>query len=84
MTDVSTAPRMGGSSSPFDGPSTGGTASPDLMLGQVRTSDVARQTYKSNNSWAFYWFVQDKVRLTPKLSLNLACATKWTPGPSCH
>ncbi|HEU0138416.1 MAG TPA: carboxypeptidase regulatory-like domain-containing protein [Bryobacteraceae bacterium] len=69
MTDVSTAPRMGGSFV-FDGSVTG-NAMTDLLLSQVRTLEVASQTYKSQNSWVLHWFVQDKLRVSRKLILNL-------------
>ncbi|NWG13012.1 MAG: carboxypeptidase regulatory-like domain-containing protein [Acidobacteria bacterium] len=55
----------------FNGYVTGNSVA-DLLLGQV--SDRFRyrdSTYKSNNQWAFYWFVQDNLRISRRLSLNL-------------
>ncbi len=69
LTDVSTAPRMGGEWT-FDGTFTG-NALADLMLGLVKQVNVGIQSYKSNHSKAFYWFAQDKWRVTPRLSLTL-------------
>ncbi len=69
MVDISTNPKMGGQFN-FDGSATG-NALGDLMLGQVRQFDIARQTYKNNNQWSFYWFAQDKFRMTPRLSLSI-------------
>ncbi|MDA2926437.1 carboxypeptidase regulatory-like domain-containing protein [Acidobacteria bacterium AH-259-G07] len=69
LTDVSTAPRMGGEFV-FDGSFTGNSAA-DLMLGLVDKLTYGIQSYKSNNSWAFYGFGQDKFRVTPKLVLTL-------------
>ncbi len=67
--DVSTAPRQGGEWT-MDGFYSGHPFG-DLMLGLVRTLNVGIQTYKSNNAWAWYSFVQDKWRVTPRLSLTL-------------
>jgi len=67
--DVSTNPNMGGNFT-FDGTSTGNGMG-DLMLGLAQQMAYANQTYKSNNSWAFYWFAQDRVRVARKLVLNL-------------
>ncbi|HWR54709.1 MAG TPA: carboxypeptidase regulatory-like domain-containing protein [Bryobacteraceae bacterium] len=69
MNDVSTAPGIGGAFK-FDGLVTGNAMS-DLLLGRAATADIQKQTYKSQNSWGFRWFVQDKFRLTRKLVLNL-------------
>ncbi len=69
LTDVSTAPRMAGSWV-FDG-TFAGNGLADLMLGLVKEVSVGIQSYKSNHSKAFYWFAQDKWRVTPKLSLTL-------------
>lgn len=79
MNDVSTAPRMGGSGT-FDGSFTG-NGMPDLLLGQVRTLEVAAQTYKSQNSWVLNWFVQDKMRLTRRLVLNLGVRYELSTWP---
>ncbi len=67
--DVSTNPRQAGEWT-IDG-SFSGNALADLMLGLVRQVVVGPQNYKSQNSWAWYWFVQDKVRVTSKLALTL-------------
>jgi outer membrane receptor protein involved in Fe transport len=67
--DVSTAPRQGGEWL-FQGAATGNSLA-DLMLGLVTQLNVGIQTYKSNNAWSWYWFVQDRWRLTPRLSLTL-------------
>jgi hypothetical protein len=79
MTDVSTAPRMGGSAE-FDGSFTG-NALPDLLLGRIRTLEVAEQSYKSQNAWALNWFVQDKMRLNRKLVLNLGLRYEMNAWP---
>ena len=67
--DVSTAPRQGGEWT-FDGTFTG-NALADYMLGLVKTVNIGIQSYKSSNSWAWYWFAQDKVRINPRLALTL-------------
>ncbi len=77
--DVSTAPRMGGEWT-IDGLYSGNALS-DLMLGQVRRLDVGIQSYKSLNSWAWYWFAQDKFRLTPKLALTIGLRYEWDTWP---
>ncbi len=69
LMDVSTAPRMGGEWF-FEGAYTG-NALADLLLGLVDHVGVQIQTYKSNNSWAWYWFVQDRWRVTRKLALTI-------------
>ena len=67
--DVSTNPRQAGEWT-FDG-TFSGNALADLMLGQVKQVVVGPQSYKSMSAWAWYWFVQDKVRLTSKLAMTL-------------
>lgn len=67
--DTSTSPAMGGSFI-IDGTATG-YAVGDLMLGRASRLSLADESYKSMNSWAFYWFVQDKFRVSPRLVLNL-------------
>ncbi len=67
--DVSTNPNQGGQWL-FDGTFSGNGAA-DLLLGQVKQLGLGIQSYKSLSSWAAYWFVQDKVRVTPKLALTL-------------
>ena len=67
--DVSTNPNQAGQWL-FDGTFSGNGAA-DLMLGRVKQVGIGIQSYKSLSSWAVYWFVQDKVRLTPKLALTL-------------
>jgi hypothetical protein len=79
MTDVSTAPRMGGSVL-FDGSSTTNGLS-DLLLGQALTFDVAAQTYKSQNSWVLNWFAQDKWRVSNKLVLNFGLRYEMATWP---
>ncbi len=55
----------------FNGKSTG-NAIADLLLGQVSDRFRYRDTsYKSNNQWAFYWFAQDNLRLSNRLTLTL-------------
>ena len=55
----------------FNGKSTGNAIS-DLLLGQVSDRFRYRDTsYKSNNQWAFYWFAQDNLRLSNRLTLTL-------------
>jgi hypothetical protein len=67
--DVSTNPRQAGEWT-IDG-SFSGNALGDLMLGLVRQVVVGPQNYKSQNSWAWYGFVQDRLRLSTKLALTL-------------
>ena len=58
--------RFGGSTS-----STGNSVA-DLLLGYV--SDRLRwreSSYKSNNQWSYYWFIQDNIRVSNRLSLSL-------------
>ena len=69
MIDISSNPNSGGRFT-FDGTRSGNSLA-DMMLGEVREFNIARQTYKNNNQWALYWFAQDKFRITRKLSLNL-------------
>jgi len=69
LTDVSTAPRMGGEWY-FEGDYTG-DAMADLLLGLVDKVKVGIQSYKSLSSKALYWFAQDRWRVTPSLSLTL-------------
>lgn len=55
----------------FNGTVTG-NAIGDLLLGYVSDRFRWREsTYKSNNQWAYYWFVQDNLRLSNRLSLTL-------------
>ena len=79
MTDVSTAPRMGGSFT-FDGSATGNSM-PDLLLGNARALDVGAQSYKSQSSWILNWFVQDKMRVTRKLVLNVGLRHELSTWP---
>jgi outer membrane receptor protein involved in Fe transport len=68
--DVSQDGRNGGDFR-FNGNSTGNSFA-DLLLGYV--SDRFRyrdSSYKSNNQWAFYGFVQDDFRVSDRLTLNL-------------
>ncbi len=58
--------RFGGSNSST------GNAIGDLLLGYVSDRFRWREsTYKSNNQWSYYWFVQDNVRVSDRLSLSL-------------
>jgi hypothetical protein len=43
----------------------------DFLLGRVQAFAFRAQTYKSNNQWAFYGFVQDDFRVNGRLTLNL-------------
>lgn len=55
----------------FNGDVTGNSVA-DLLLGQVSDRFRWRESsYKSNNQWAYYWFVQDNLRLTNRVSLSL-------------
>jgi hypothetical protein len=55
----------------FNGRSTGNSIG-DLLLGYVSDRFRYREaSYKSNNQWALYWFVQDNLRLTNRLSLSI-------------
>ncbi len=68
--DVSQDDRNGGDFR-FNGNATG-NALADFLLGYV--SDRFRyrdSSYKSNNQWAFYGFVQDDFRVSSRLTLNL-------------
>jgi hypothetical protein len=68
--DISQDDRNGGDFR-FNGNSTG-NALGDFLLGYV--SDRFRwrdSSYKSNNQWAFYGFVQDDFKVTSRLTLNL-------------
>ncbi|RPJ86613.1 MAG: TonB-dependent receptor [Acidobacteria bacterium] len=54
----------------FNGKATGNSLA-DLLLGEVSDRFQFRESsYKSNNQWAFYWFAQDTVRLSNRLSFN--------------
>ncbi len=77
--DVSTTPAMGGEFV-LDGTYSGNALS-DLMLGLVRQFNYGNQTYKSNNAWALHWFVQDNLRVSPKLVLNLGLRYELTTWP---
>jgi len=67
--DVSMRGAQGGEFE-FDGSSSGNSLA-DLMLGLARRFEYANPTYKSNNAWASYWFIQDSLRVTPRLALTL-------------
>jgi outer membrane receptor protein involved in Fe transport len=68
--DVTQDARNGGEFR-FNGKATG-NALADLLLGQVSDRFRFRESsYKSNNQWAFYWFAQDSLRLSDRLSLTL-------------
>jgi hypothetical protein len=55
----------------FNGRSSG-NAFADLLLGYVSDRFRYRDaSYKSNNQWAFHFFVQDDFRLNKRLTLNL-------------
>jgi hypothetical protein len=55
----------------FNGRSTGNSFG-DLLLGYVSDRFRYREaSYKSNNQWALYWFVQDNLRLNNRLSLSI-------------
>jgi hypothetical protein len=81
--DTSSDPAMGGYFE-LDGQYTGYGIT-DMLLGQATLLDVANESYKSNNSWAFYGFVQDKIRLTKRLTLDLGLRYElntWPAHPS--
>ncbi|MCI0419246.1 MAG: hypothetical protein L0312_08510, partial [Acidobacteria bacterium] len=68
--DVTQDDRNGGDFR-FNGNVTGNSIA-DLLLGQV--SDRFRyrdSSYKSNNQWAFYGYVQDSFRINSRFALNL-------------
>ncbi|MBI3282443.1 MAG: carboxypeptidase regulatory-like domain-containing protein [Acidobacteria bacterium] len=67
--DTSTHPAMGGEFT-FDGTATGNSIA-DLLLGRVSRLNIRNESYKSLNAYAFYWFIEDKYRITPRLLLNL-------------
>ena len=67
--DVTQDSRNGGEFQ-FTGRAAGNSAG-DLLLGYVNRFRYREASYKSNNQWAFYWFVQDNIRLNSRLSLNL-------------
>ncbi len=68
--DITQDARSGGEFK-FNGNATNNSIA-DLLLGQVSDRFRYRETsYKSNNQWAFYWFAQDNVRVSNRLSLTL-------------
>jgi hypothetical protein len=77
--DVSVAPAEGGEFT-FDGTATGNGLA-DFLLGQPSLITIADQSYKSQNSWAFHGFAQDKWFVTPRLVLDLGVRYELTLPP---
>ncbi|PYV85793.1 MAG: hypothetical protein DMG05_22015, partial [Acidobacteria bacterium] len=72
--DVSASPAMGGEFI-FEGqtanPNSTGNSLADLLLGRVQQLTLGAQSYKSNNAWAYYGFLQDNFKVTSRLALTL-------------